>query len=146
MQYENLVRDPVEEMTKIAQYLEIDNIASLQYPSNFGNRWGGNSSSMGEFNGVESNRLNKWARELATSEIRVIEFFLDEYLTQAKYVIERTKIKRLRILADVIVTEAQSIKTSFRVSARGVYYFGKHLVVTMKAVYSCLFDVKYLGK
>ena len=146
VKYENLVRNPVEEMTKIAQYLEIDNIASLQYPSNFGNRWGGNSSSMGEFNGVESNRLNKWARELATSEIRVIEFFLDEYLTQAKYVIERTKIKRLRILADVIGTEARSIKTSLRVSARGVYYFGKHLVVTMKAVYSCLFDVKYLGK
>ena len=146
VKYENLVRNPVEEMTKIAQYLEIDNIASLQYPSNFGNRWGGNSSSMGEFNGVESNRLNKWTRELATSEIRIIEFFLDEYLTQAKYVIERTKIKRLRILADVIGTEAQSIKTSFRVSARGVYYFAKHLVVTMKAVYSCLFDVKYLGK
>ena len=146
VKYENLVRNPIEEMTKIAQFLEINNLASLQYPSNFGNRWGGNSSSMGEFKGVESNRLKKWAQELASSESRIIEFFLYEYLTQAKYVIEHAQKNRLRILADVIGTEAKSIKTSFRVSARGVYYFGKHLVVTMKAVYSCLFDVKYLGK
>jgi hypothetical protein len=140
------VQNTVEEMTKIVQFLQINNLPSLQYPSNFGNRWGGNSSSMGEFKGIESSRLKKWTQELSNSEIRIIEYFLEEYLTQAKYLVEHGSRNKLRILADIICTEARSIRTSFIVSVRGVYYAGKHLFVTMKAVYSCLFDVKYLGK
>ena len=146
VKYEDLVQNTVEEMTKIVQFLQINNLPSLQYPSNFGNRWGGNSSSMGEFKGIESSRLKKWTQELSNSEIRIIEYFLEEYLTQAKYLVEHGSRNKLRILADIICTEARSIRTSFIVSVRGVYYAGKHLFVTMKAVYSCLFDVKYLGK
>ena len=146
VKYEELVRNPVDEMARIAQFLQITNLASLQYPSNFGNRWGGNSSSMGEFKGVESNRLNKWTQELSNSEIRIIEYFLCEYLTQARYLVQYEQRNRLRILADIIWTETKSITSSFRVSARGVYYAGKHLVVMIKSVYSCLFDIKYLGR
>ena len=101
---------------------------------------------MGEFRGIEPSRLKKWNQELSNSERRIIEYFLYEYLTQAKHLAERGQRNKYRILADIICTEARSIKTSFRVSIRGVYYAGKHLIVTMKSVYSCLFDVKYLGK
>lgn len=100
---------------------------------------------MGEFKGVESNRLEKWTQELTGSERRIIEFFLHEYLTQANYGVEEVQQNRLSVLIDVIVTEIKSIQSSFRLSARGVYYLLKHLVVTMKAVFSCLFDIKYLG-
>ena len=145
VKYENLVRKPNEEMTKIAHFLQIENLPSLQYPTNFGNRWGGNSSSMGEFKGVDSNRLEKWTQKLTGSERRIIEFFLHEYLTQANYGVEEEQQNRLSVLIDVIVTEIKSIQSSFRLSARGVYYLLKHLVVTIKAVFSCLFDIKYLG-
>jgi hypothetical protein len=105
LRYEDIVRDPKSELTKVAEFLDIPFQPSLVQPTNLTNVWGGNSSSLKSFSGLTNSRTEKWKTELTLSERRVIEYFLSQYLVDGKYGVLSDPVSRTTIFGDLVASE-----------------------------------------
>jgi len=83
IRYEDLIDQPVESMSKIANFLEIEYDDILCQPTQFGNNWSGNSTSGKNFLGISSDPLHIWKNEIMDFEVQAVNklfpFILNDY-------------------------------------------------------------------
>ncbi len=109
VRYESLVNNVRKEMTRVADFLNIQFDEILTRPTNLGNTWGGNSSIMTGFQAVQSERIGKWETELTPPERRLLEYFLLRYLGQWRYPIKKGKAAKARIVSAAVKTELEAL-------------------------------------
>ena len=146
VKYEDLVSNTAKEMTVVAKYLGVTFTNELISPTNLGNPWGGNASSLIGFEGVESSRTEKWRKELESSERRIIEYFCYGYLETSDYDLPIVKPAKYRVILDILLTEVREVRVSDLTSIRGLYYLFKKAILLIKACYACLFRIDLLGR
>ena len=146
VRYEDLTSNTAREMTVVAKFLGVKFTNELISPTNLGNRWGGNASSLIGFEKVESNRTEKWRKELESSERRIIEFFCYGYLEASSYDLPMVRPPKYRVILDIFLTEVREVRVSDLTSIRGLYYLFKKAILLINACSACLFRIDLLGR
>jgi len=146
VRYEDLVSNTAKEMTVVAKFLGVKFTNELISPTNLGNPWGGNASSLIGFERVESNRTEKWRKELESSERRIIEYFCYGYLESSGYDLPMVKPLNYRVILDILLTEVREVRVSDLTSIRGLYYLFKKAILVTRACCACLFRMSVLGR
>ncbi len=146
VRYEDLVKEVKTEMTKVAHFLGVAFSDCVTKPTNFGNPWGGNASSMEAFSGLASNRAGKWRNELTRSETRIIEFFLSDYLVAGGYSHVPRGISKLKIISDIIRTEYHGVLFPRSLSTFSLRIVVKSAFIVLIGIYSALFSREMLGR
>lgn len=146
VKYENLVEDTRNEMKIVARFLDLSYNDDLLVPTNLGNHWRGNASSLISFEKVDSNRIGKWRDQLEASERRIIEYFCYDYLKINGYDLPSNKPRAHRVLLDICVTEASGVHITHLTSIRGVYFLFRKVNVFVNAIYKCLVDSSLLDR
>jgi hypothetical protein len=72
VRYEDLVSEPMQQMTLIAEHLDIGMNDSMLRPSSLGADWKGNSTTGVTMDGVSSERLNKWQSTITPIEVDLV--------------------------------------------------------------------------
>lgn len=87
--YEDLVKEPRQELDKIIDFLEIDDFEGLLQPTKGGGHvpWQGNAVSQ-KFNSISAANIGRWRQELDETEVCVLESLVSFAMQQAGY--ERT--------------------------------------------------------
>lgn len=85
LNYEDLVKNPLNTMLGLCDFLNLEYDKILLRPTNAGQYWEGNSVSGEKFNGVSTNRLNKWRSEIKPLEIHLVNKFFSEVLFEFGY-------------------------------------------------------------
>ena len=138
IRYEELVETPHKIMKNVAKFLDIEYNEILLQPTTAGNIWGGNSSSMERFEQISSRRSYKWKKELTHREIRVLEFYLKNYMKIYDYKISFTIISRYQIIKDILLCNMYGISVNWIEFLRPWYRIYKIVLITLKAIISCL--------
>lgn len=83
IRYEDLVSEPEQIMTDVADFLDISFEPSLLTPTLLGKSWKGNSMSGKKFKGISSARLKQWKKEIQPMEIyyinKLFPFLLEDF-------------------------------------------------------------------
>ena len=135
VKYEDIVRDPKTELSKIARFLNVPFDPCLLRPTNLDKPWGGNSSSLKSFSGLTASRSKKWDAELSFREIRVIEYFLSRYLESGHYEKVSGRAPRFQIALDTAVAEVLAL---IRYRTASTQWF-------KEIIKSCLYSVRIVA-
>jgi hypothetical protein len=148
VRYESLVNNVRKEMTRVADFLNIQFDEILTRPTNLGNTWGGNSSIMTGFQAVQSERIGKWETELTPPERRLFEYFFRRYLGQWGYAIKEEKTPKAKIVTAAVKTELEALLPfNVRVgSVRVIKNIVKSIRLLMLAVVYILVSPDRLGR
>jgi len=138
IKYESLVTDPARQTEVISKFLDIDPHSSLYFPSNLGSTWGGNSSEMGEFEGISGKRRDKWKGSLRKSEIRILEYAFMRYMKQGGYQLSGQRLGPFRFIVDVLWTQAGAIAKTWSWSMIGIKAMVKQGLVTVHVIIEVL--------
>jgi hypothetical protein len=134
VRYEALVADPAREMGLISSFLEIDNDLVLQKPTNFGQPWKGNASSMNEMSGISTTRTNKWKKDLTKNESELLEHGFGKYLRQGGYGLSGRKPNQIRFVVFVVASEVEALMTHWTWSRRSMKNGINHFLVAIRAI------------
>lgn len=92
IKYEDLVRQPREAMSKIAEWLNIPWDETLIQPSALGQAWAGNSSANDKFDAISDEPMNRADGIIGTEENKMLEYLLKDYYEQFGYEAENAHI------------------------------------------------------
>ena len=145
VKYEELVSSSLDEMKRIAEFLDIKFSEQLTNPSNLGNKWRGNASSAEDLEVVTKKRTGKWQNELSDAEIRILEYFLEDYLRVGGYELSGRSLRKLRIAADIAATQLKAIPLRWEAPIRSIYRMCKNIVLLVSSIYCCFFCRDRLG-
>jgi len=85
LKYEDLLNFPKENMTAIAQFLNIQYQDSLLQPTLIGRLWGGNSTNDVKFKNISNKNIDKWKDEITDFEIHSINSLFNHILEDFEY-------------------------------------------------------------
>lgn len=131
IRYEDLVRDPREEVELLCQSLELefhsDMIDVAKFTDRAGNPWKSNSEFDGKVEGISDAAVATWKTKLADWEVEFIEYFCGEVMSQYNYekrkmALTDEQLQRIRDKAMSSGLVAQSALT-FLIEGKGVEQF-----------------------
>lgn len=85
IRYEELVTRTEEMMRRVAEFVEVEFAQALVRPTVMGLPWPGNSSSDERFDGVSSEPLTRWRREIEPLEIEFVNLLFSHILDDYGY-------------------------------------------------------------
>lgn len=85
IRYEDLVCHSREVMEEVCRFIGIQFFHTLLEPTCAGREWRGNSTFHQQFNGIDSQPLDEWKKELSEADIRWIEWHCREGMSIAGY-------------------------------------------------------------
>ncbi len=88
LRYEDLVQEPEAVITKITEFLNIDNHPALQVPTRHGVPWEGNSMFSDRFKGISAKPKGRWKTELPALHMAVIELMAGSLMREFDYPLE----------------------------------------------------------
>ena len=95
--------------------------------------------------GVTTDRTGKWQYELSGAEIRILEYFLEDYLRAGGYQLSGRSLGKLRIAADIVATQLRAIPLKWETPIRSILRMCKNIVLLVSSIYCCFFGRGKLG-
>ncbi len=92
IRYEDLVTEPENIMTKLAQFVNISFQDILLHPTSQEEMWTGNSVYSSQFSGISTASLHKWQSEIYGFEIKLLNKIVPK-LIMSKYAYKRLQCK-----------------------------------------------------
>ncbi len=96
IRYEDLVREPVQELQKICSLLRIRFADSLLLPTRNGKPWQGNSLYGTKFHAISPRSVGRYKEQLRDEEIQYLEEALHKYMLEFDYELEHKGIQKLQ--------------------------------------------------
>jgi hypothetical protein len=129
VRYEDLVKNPKESMMSISNFLGLQFNNTMLEPTTAGSLWGGNSSSEKSFSNVNPSRVEKWRRVLEEREVKLIDYFLGNYIRKYGYKVENKTVSIWNVITAIRSSDFNpiniNIKDFFRPYVRVVRYLQK---------------------
>jgi hypothetical protein len=85
LRYEDLLRDPENEMKKVAEHIEVNFDDAMLSPTRHGKVWGGNSVHADGFQGISTAPIGRYREKLETYQIGTLTRYLDDQVTRLGY-------------------------------------------------------------
>jgi hypothetical protein len=114
VRYEDLVNDTKESMVSISNFLGLQFNNTMLEPTTAGSLWGGNSSSEKSFSNVNSSRVGKWKDVLEEREIKLLDYFLEDYIKKHGYKIDGKKISIWRVISSIRSSDFSSLEVNIK--------------------------------
>ena len=112
VKYEQLVQNPEGALQALIDFLGIEDHPILRIPSYMGIPWEGNSTFADKFIGISTKPDGRWRKELAQSDVQIIEQIAGQPMTELGYQVENkwSLLTSLRILRGYLSYYRAAIK------------------------------------